>query len=221
MAWQSWIKKYTWFIVKYFCIINFHVMEDIVKNDLAVVQDRFDREKNELIKVLDWYIEIAGFKIMKNNLRVAMWSEKLPLWKPEVFLDVNWIKYKESFSGDIWEYLDGDFQWEQLFTWYAARRESEKQWLRMLEYKEWEKIIAEIEWSLKIEQVKKTIKQLYIKYSWYGLNNMKFIQWWAHFWLLEKYSDCSARYLCFRDEKRIYERSYKVYCSSARCVVNE
>ncbi len=40
--------------------------------------------------------------------------------------DPNWVKIKVNPEGDIREYLEGDYKWEQLFTHQAALREVDK-----------------------------------------------------------------------------------------------
>ena len=45
-------------------------------------------------------------------------------WKK---ITVNGEEYKVNPKKDIWEFLEGEFKGEQLFTWNAAMRETKKQ----------------------------------------------------------------------------------------------
>ena len=40
--------------------------------------------------------------------------------------EIDWEKVKINPEGDITEFLDWKFKWEQLFTWWAMMRETEK-----------------------------------------------------------------------------------------------
>ena len=131
----------------------------------------------ELINVLKKeqdYIEIAGLKVMKENLRVNSngWKE-IKMLRVHIH-NTSWIsicfekeKVKVNPEWDIWEYIQSiSIEWkrtsikEQFFTKNSAVRESEKQWLRMLTWWEWEKILSEVWWESNKEQSMNTIKKL-------------------------------------------------------------
>ena len=59
----------------------------------------------------------------EENLRVdsSEWKEK----------EIGGVKVKINEEWDITEYLEWELAWEQLFTWDAAMRESEKRWKRL------------------------------------------------------------------------------------------
>ena len=59
----------------------------------------------------------------EENLRVDS-SE----WKE---IEIGGVKVKINEEWDITEYLEWELAWEQLFTWHAAMRESEKRWKRL------------------------------------------------------------------------------------------
>ena len=56
----------------------------------------------------------------ERNFRVEDTSK----WKE--INDLNWVRWKESPEGDVREYLEGKYIWEQLFTKKSALREAKK-----------------------------------------------------------------------------------------------
>ena len=67
-------------------------------------------------KTKEVYLENTNLKIDSSE-----WKEK----------EIEWIKVKINSEWDVTEYLEWKLMWEQLFTWEAAMRESEKQWKRL------------------------------------------------------------------------------------------
>ena len=63
--------------------------------------------------------------------------------------------------------MDGNFEWEQLFKWEAAKRELGKNWLKMLEKEDWRKIMKSVWWKTSGEQSTNIIKKLGVKRSIY------------------------------------------------------
>ena len=70
---------------------------------------------------LNW--ETKEVYLENTNLKIdsSEWKEK----------EIDWIKVKINPEWDITEYLEWELMWEQLFTWEAAKRETEKQWKRL------------------------------------------------------------------------------------------
>ena len=116
----------------------------------------YKKVKNIIENIL--YIKVAGLKVIRENFRV----EDIE-WKPKIFKDKNWLKYKESVTVDMWEYIGWKFDWEQFFTLDAAMRETERNWQIMLNKKKWKKIMKEIAWFAQGEQSRNAIKKLKIK----------------------------------------------------------
>jgi len=91
------------------------------------------RKQNQ--KRFTWYpLLLEKTKLEPFNFRVysSLWTEKID--------KSTWIKYKESPTWDMWEYIDWvpeELEWEQLFTWDARVRETTKAWKRMPTYEEW------------------------------------------------------------------------------------
>ncbi len=83
---------------------------------------------------LNEYEGMRKFKIELNweEKEVYMDEENLKVdsseWKEK---EIDWIKVKINTEWDITEYLEWELAGEQLFTWDAAMRESEKQWKRL------------------------------------------------------------------------------------------
>lgn len=171
----------------------------------------------ELLKSKLKYIEIAGMKVMNENLKV-----KNIEWKPEILMDKNWIKYKESKTWDIWEYFEGDLKWEQLFTRDAAIRESEKQWLMLPNEEEWWKIIKSIWWKWVAQQSQNTIKKLKIKMcgNYSESKGFDLIKEVANFWIQEDMHE-SAWFILFKDNFCHNLRNHKTIGNSVRCIIKK
>ena len=167
------------------------------------------RRLKELIEK-QYYIEIAGLKVMKENLRVN--SEG---WKK--IEDVNWVKVKVNTSWDIWEYVEWKYKWEQLYTWFAAIRETHKLWLEILEEAELSKIIFAISW--KTLETKKTVEKLNIKNCGFrhftGCFNS--IDKESNHWLQGNIKD-KANVMRILDTKIKYDMDYKAFGFSVRCI---
>lgn len=75
-----------------------------------------------------YLVEIVGMKIMRENFRVNSdgWSVKYITWIIKSVPQKIKVKYHLNEEGkeDIWEYLEWEFVWEQLFTRDAGMRES-------------------------------------------------------------------------------------------------
>ena len=61
-------------------------------------------------------------------------------WKTKV---EDWIKVKVNSEWDIWEFAEWEFKWEQLFTWDAAMRETEKAGKKIPTRGQWEELIEQ------------------------------------------------------------------------------
>ena len=180
------------------------------------------------------YIELAGLKVMKNNFRVDStgWKEKEVTWVLKWKEQKIKVKYHVNDKGkeDIWEYLDGEFVWEQLFTWDAAKREVDKvKWIRMIkewekeEEKEWSKIIKACWWETKQKQSRNTVDKLWIKFCGYrNPRNGKFrnIGYKSLYWLPQS-SDGRALYIWFKDLVWGNDQYDKVFGFSLRCAFQD
>lgn len=116
-------------------------------------------------KVQSYVWEVANITELTLNKYEGMKKIKIELnWeKKEVYMDeanlrvdssewkekeIGGIKVKINQDGDITEYLEWELAWEQLFSWDAAMRESEKQWKRLLfaddDNKEFQAVIEKV-----------------------------------------------------------------------------
>ena len=168
-----------------------------------------------------YYIEIAGVKVMRENLRAEgeLWgSAKFPL----IFSEKEEVLVKVNFDGDIWEFTEGDNKWDQLFTFEAAKRVVEKQWLRMLEDYEWKKILKDKWWNISSEQTKKLTKKLNIHLCGYGRTNFGIYDFdkGANFWLPDNTLE-EAWCMRFIENKWSNNRLPKIALFSVRCVYKE
>ena len=155
-------------------------IEDFLSKKIIKIEEvkeekinKYVEKYKEIKKLIEnkLYIEIAGLKVMKNNFKVDSKG-----WKEIV--DQNWVKVRVNDGWDIWEYVGGDFDWEQLFTRDAADREVGKiKWIRMIkewekeEEKEWSKIIKACWWETEQEQGKNTVDKLWKKFCGYRNHN--------------------------------------------------
>jgi len=102
-------------------------------------------------------LTLNGYEWMRKIMIKVNWVEK------EVYMDeenlkvdsskwkeiqIDWVKVRINPEWDIIEYFEWELAWEQLFTWDAAMRESEKLWKRLPfaddDDKEFQAIIDEV-----------------------------------------------------------------------------
>ena len=140
----------------------------------------------------------------------------------------NWIKVKyhvnEKGEEDIWEYLDGEFVWEQLFTRDVAKREIGKiEWMEMIKYEQWEKIIKECWWDIEWQWRKEnwnTVDKLWKKFCGFrSPYDGKFLNivLASNYWLPQSRDD-TARYIKFNDNGWLNNRFNRSLGFSVRCV---
>ena len=159
------------------------------------------------------YIEISWLKVMKKNLHVdsTKWKELEAKWY------YKWAEYevkvKVNTKWDIWEYMDGKYKWQQLFTRISAIRESKLQWVRMLNKDEWKIIKKETWW--------KTNKKMFCGHREnLGFFNLIGHEWFS--WLSEeddKSDDGKAWCIWFGEDGYYNMRFYKSSAWSVRCIV--
>ncbi len=96
-----------------------------------------EKEKKQKESANAFWLESENFKVDSTNWE----NEKNNDWKE---LLVNWNPIKVNPEKDVWEIVMGDWTKEQLFTWDAAMRETEKVWEKIPTIEEWWKIIQSI-----------------------------------------------------------------------------
>ena len=108
-----------WFEDVQFCSWEvYKIIESILNNP---------NEVRKILAEIDWNKkEVEKLKLDSSNWKISV------VW---------WVMLKINPEWDIIEYVDWKFAWEQLFTWNAAYRETQKKWLRLLTYSEFHTII--------------------------------------------------------------------------------
>lgn len=182
--------------------LNIMIQKEVIDNEKADKYAKNYKKVKELLENKLKYMQIADMKVMRENFKCVSIQ-----WKPEIFEDKNWVKYKESIKEDVWEYTEWKYKWEQLFTRLSALRETKKQWIRMLMWEEWEKITKKI--------------RLHTKYCGYRINDNIFINInkKSYYWIPLDISGDIAMFIEFKDINWDYSWDNKYLGMSVRWVV--
>ena len=192
----------------------------IEKGDISDEKtDEYVEKYKKLKELIDnkLYIKVAELKVMRENFRVDStdWEE---------IVSQDWKKVKVNTNRDIWEYIDGELEGEQLFTREAAKREIDKEkWIKMLELEDWNNIIIECRWEIYGWGWRKNwniVEKIGMKFSGYRINSNDgygSIGLELNYWL-PQYGGARAKNVWFRENAWNHCRFKKSCGFSVRCL---
>lgn len=162
-----------------------------IKNDAEILKRRFEDVKLAHIDRQSLYNSdydyLGDNTLYGKNFRVtrAVDWELIKIKYNSDYYNVNWyINAYIAPTWDIWEFAEGIFKWEQLFTFSAALRETKKQNMKMATSEEWDDFIH-IGWNdyTKCGIMEVDYTGIYSKednafnWAWYNANFWALSQW--------------------------------------------
>jgi len=176
-----------------------------------------DFNKQESKKIFDaltkkMWIKIIKEKIEKfpkladHNFKIEDTTQRKPI------VDKNWVKAIVNFKGDILEYLEGKYAWEQFFTTEAALRETKRAGKILPgSWKIYEDIVeTTYDWDYQ-----RFLKEQNVKFFWYRKHHAKKFQK-----IDEEFAFICADGSCYFGNKEKWTMGcwYKTHAYSVRCL---